>query len=308
MLQNRPQRCEVVVVLNRKYDDPYDLASEVRFVHLPEIRSVAEAAAQAIPLCRAPIMHLLVAGVEVDEGWTEAALAHFYDDRIAVVAPLLLTSRSSDVIESAGIEYHRGGRTVRRGHGAAAESMSIGGDVLGTPLFAGFYRRAALTVVPRAFETAVTDEAADADLALQLKSAGYRAVYESGSIVYREAATLPPTSSFTAGRGAQRLFFRNVHLLGRPASLLAHPFTLLGEVISSRSLADKLGRLLGRAAAMVEVLAYHRHRQALKAVGRPGLALTATTTSTGDRVRIDGPHLPHRTATARSGKRSEQAQ
>ncbi len=32
VLQNRPDDCEILVVHNRPYDDPYELSDEVRFV------------------------------------------------------------------------------------------------------------------------------------------------------------------------------------------------------------------------------------------------------------------------------------
>ena len=32
VLENRPADCEILVVLNRPYSDPYDLQGEVRFV------------------------------------------------------------------------------------------------------------------------------------------------------------------------------------------------------------------------------------------------------------------------------------
>ena len=32
VLENRPRDCEVIVVSNRKYDDPYSLAGEVTFI------------------------------------------------------------------------------------------------------------------------------------------------------------------------------------------------------------------------------------------------------------------------------------
>ena len=35
VLENRPVDCQIVVVLNRPYDDPYDLKDEVCFVEAP---------------------------------------------------------------------------------------------------------------------------------------------------------------------------------------------------------------------------------------------------------------------------------
>lgn len=289
VLQNRPRDCEIVVVLNQPYEDPYALSGEVRFLIDPRAENLAQALEAAIHECRGVVLHVLAAGAEVDEGWTDPALEHFHDHRIAAVAPLVLKSREEQVVCSAGLEYAAGGRRRPTGHSASLNDVELkASDVLGPSHLAAFYRREALGKLARPFHPAVGDRLVDVDVALQLKQAGYRAVIEPRSIAYRQVAALPQISSFVEGRQAERLFWRNAPIVGTLKSLAAHPLVLLGELFESRSLGEKCGRLLGRMVAVLELFSYRRHHREMTAVGKPGLAFAVV--STGDRIRIDGAH------------------
>lgn len=289
VLENRPHDCEVVVVLRSRYDDPYDLAEEVRFVIAPEATGLSQALETGLDACRSPLVHVLAAGAEVDEGWADAAVEHFLDHRIAAVAPLVLRSRDDSLVCSAGVEYRGGGVRTRGSCGRPIGDVSRASfDVLGPTSIAGFYRRDTLLALARPFDGAVTDGLLDVDTALQLRAAGYRAVVEPRSVVFRSAAQSAEVAPFAAGRGAERLFWRNVPQRSMVRDLVTHVGALLGELFAPRSLGEKAGRLLGRAAASLEIFGYRRHHRAVAAVGRPGLSFVVT--STGDRVRIDSAH------------------
>lgn len=289
VLQSRPDDCEIVVLLNRAYDDPYQLGDEVRFVVVREGADAARSLEAGLRICRGEVVHVLSAGAEVDEGWTSAALEHFLDRRIAAVAPLVLRSRDeADFVCSAGLEYGLGGSRRLHGYGRAAEEFDRNVDVLGPTLIAAFYRRETLLTLPSPFEASVTDALVDVDLALQLKAAGYRAVFEPRSVAYRNEAQLPVAPALASGRGAERLFWRNAQALGWVRSLALHGFTVAGELLGRGGVGEKVLRLLGRAVGCCDVFAFRRHRQALAAMGRPGLAYSVA--ATGDRIRFDKPH------------------
>jgi len=289
VLENRPHDCEIVVVLASRYDDPYDLADEVRFVVDSGATSRAAAVETGLDACRGPVVHLLSAGAEVDEGWADAAVEHFLDHRIAAVAPLVLRSRDESLVCSAGVEYGSGGVRKRCACGLPIGDVGRASfDVLGPTSVAGFYRRETLLSLARPFDPAVTDDLIDVDTALQLRAAGYRAVVEPRSVVFRSAAESAVVAPFAAGRGAERLFWRNAPQRGLVRDLVAHVGAVIGEVFARRTLGEKAGRLMGRAAASLEILGYRRHHREVAAVGRPGLSFVVT--STGDRVRIDGAH------------------
>jgi len=290
VLQNRPTHCEVVVALDRPYADPYQLADEVRFVVVREARSVAEVLDGVVKFCRGAVLHVLTPGVEVEDGWTDAPLEHFFDDRIAAVAPLVLERRDEAVVCAAGVDYSCGGKRWLAGHGDPADAYDEPIDVLGPTALAAFYQRDALLKLPHAFAAAVTDRWFDVDLALQLKTAGYRAVVEPRSVVYREAAVVPQVSAFATGRGAERLFWRNAPTLGLVRSVLMHPFTIARDLIAAGTAGEKAAAVVGRLTALLDVVAYRRHRSQLRALGTPGLSYVVSTT--GDKIRLDGAH-PH---------------
>jgi hypothetical protein len=287
VLQNRPSDCEVVVALDEAYDDPYELAGEVRFLTIRGAESVAAALGTVVRMCCGSVVYLLAAGVEVEEGWCDAPPTHFADDRVAAVAPRVLRGRSDAIVCSAGVEYAAGGRRLRRA-GGDDDAHDEPAEILGPSSLAAFYRRDALLRLPRAFEPGVTDRLIDVDTALQLKAAGYRAVFEPRSIVYRGSAASAAAAPFAAGRGAERLFWRNAPTVGLVRSLVAHPVTVAAELFDSQTIGAKLARLAGRVAACAEIMKYRRHHAALRALGAPDRV--SAVTSTGDRVRLDGPH------------------
>jgi hypothetical protein len=59
VLENRPANCQVVVVLNQPYDDPYDLKAEVTFVQAVAGAGLVESVNRGLEAAEAPIVHLL---------------------------------------------------------------------------------------------------------------------------------------------------------------------------------------------------------------------------------------------------------
>ncbi len=295
VLQNRPDDCEVVVALPCAYDDPYALADEVRFVVAAGARSTAELMAAGLRAVGGDVLHVLAAGAEVEDGWTTAPVERFADARIAAVAPLVVRSRGAATVCSAGVEYGLGGARRRNGCGDAISEHLTDADVLGPTSVAGFYRTAALRELAAPFDTAVGDRLLDVDVALQLRAAGYRAVYEPRSIVYREQAATAPSSGLRQGLEVERLFWRHASQFGGLRAAAAHVLTLAGDLFTADGWSTKLARYAGRACALFDVAGIRRFRRAQAAVGAPGLAYGVT--ATGDRFRIDAAH-PRRPASA----------
>src|SRR5438876_470977 len=102
VLENQPQRSEVVVVTNRPYDDPYELRKEVSFVEAPQGAGLLECFACGLAASRAPVAHLIAAGFEATPGWADAALARFSERRVAAVAPLVIDRDQPEKLLSAG--------------------------------------------------------------------------------------------------------------------------------------------------------------------------------------------------------------
>ena len=62
VLENRPDDCQVIVVLNDAYDDPYDLHDEVTFVEAPLGAGPVACLNLGIAAASAPIVHVLACG------------------------------------------------------------------------------------------------------------------------------------------------------------------------------------------------------------------------------------------------------
>jgi hypothetical protein len=294
VLENRPADCEILVVLGAPYDDPYDLAGEIRFLQVPRQLGLIGGLNEGIEASRSPVIHVLSAGMEVTEGWSEAALTHFKDPCVASVAPMVIDAVDHRTPIAFGLSYCcRRGRVIERRIGvgddlqqttAACEPI----DVLGPLVHAAFYRRSAIELVgglPRG----VGDALADADLALALRFAGYRSVCEPRSITLGTPGDIaPPGPSFRQGLAAERLFWRAAPVAGWLKSLARHPWGVLGDFFGALPRPGAFTSLAGRFLAVCQMGSHRAHHQWLMDVQRAASALFRGSRSM--RMRIDGPH------------------
>jgi hypothetical protein len=293
VLENRPPDSEILVLLHAPYDDPYDLASEIRFLQVSKGVGLIGGLNEGIEASASPVIHLLSAGLEVTEGWTEAALANFGDPRVASVAPVVVDAMDGRTPIACGLDYCcRRGRVIRKSIGASRESQHTGaagpGEVLGPLIQAAFYRRSALELVgglPRGVGYAF----ADADLAMSLRFAGYRSVVEPRSIAFCTAGDVAgPKASFRQGLAAERLFWRAAPAAGWFTSLARHPWGVLADFVGALPRAGAFTSLAGRFLAVCQMGSHRAHHQWLLDVQRAASALFRG--SRGTRLRIDGPH------------------
>lgn len=219
VLANRPTDAEIVVALGRGYEDPYGLEGEVRFVSLPRGATAVDAWNEAFVACRAPVVHLLACGAIVTEGWADAALSHFYDLRVAAVAPII-TSVDERIVQTAGWQYSLGGVASNFAVGQPTDSVrEVRRRWMGPHGAAAFYRRSVLTPSRAAFDASLGEELAPLDLALRLRTAGYRAILEPRSRV--------AIAEFTGGAArdylpSEKLFWRHAASDGAWQAAVAH--------------------------------------------------------------------------------------
>lgn len=106
VLENRPANTEIVVPHAEKYQDPYGLSDEVRFVasdgdqplHLLNV---------GIQASRGEVIHLLHSGMEVTPNWTASILDRF--DAEPDVAAIGSSIKGSSKADLAGVRYRAGG-------------------------------------------------------------------------------------------------------------------------------------------------------------------------------------------------------
>lgn len=257
VLQHRPPKCEVIVAHTAAYDDPYDLAAEVEFLHCPEESSLVELINAATEFSTSPIIHVLACGLVASEGWTDAVLTHFADKEVAAVVPVVMNADGSRLM-SAGVRFTAAGnRAVLTNQRLLLSGSGHLRAAIGAPtLAAGFYRRDVLIAIEGLNQSA-GDQLADVEFALSLRELDLRTEFEPTARLTQVADPLAASASsgFTRGRVAERLFWLNADLVGLPLALALHPLAVLSDPAS----------LLGRMMAMIEFGSISRHRRRLAA-------------------------------------------
>jgi len=290
VLQHRPAGSEILVVLPKPYDDPYNIQDEVQFVSARNGASFAECIATGLSVATGDVVHTLAAGMEVTDGWSGAPLARFADPRVASVAPLLVLEPGGAPLCSAGVTYGLQGarRQIRIGANEAAARV----PTLGPELRAGFYRRETLLELA-ALNTGVGDDLADVDLALTLRAAGYRAVFEPAAKILTPSVAVGRSGGFKAGLGAERLFWRNAPLAGWGKSLLSHPAAWLADIVQVGLRPTLLTHLLGRTVALLEQASFRKRHAQLAQLAETHAASEAALANDGvslHRLRMDLAH------------------
>jgi GT2 family glycosyltransferase len=254
VLENRPANCEIIVVHTEPYDDPYQLAGEVRFLKARRKAGLAECWNLALAASQAPVVHVLACGVEVTAGWADAALRHFHDPQVAAVAAVVLHRDDRQKVVSAGLGYRAEGTVWRLHRGKVASDARNDTDELrGPDVLAAFYRTSALEAIG-GFSRWATASLAGIDVALALRHAGFRCESEPDCIVRADDAAIRERPGFRHGRDAERLFWRWASTHGRLRSLAAHAALLVGECTIGLCRPLLILRLLGRVWGLVRAV------------------------------------------------------
>ena len=228
VLENRPDHCEILVVHNGPYDDPYHLGDEVVLVEAPRGAGLAECLNQGLSASRAAVVHVLSCGVEVRPGWTDAALRRFRDPDVAAVAAVVLAGDDRSVF-SAGMAYRTEGTPWKLAHGRSpADSAADQQHLCGPDLLAAFYRRSVLEVLD-GFSLSAGDATTAIDAALALRYAGFRCLLEPECQVRVNAAAASERLNFARGRDTEQLFWRWASCHGWTRSLIGHVALVAGQ-------------------------------------------------------------------------------
>jgi hypothetical protein len=284
VLQNRPSDCEVLVVHSLPYGDPYGLQGEVQFIQTPPDASPSRMVNAGCQASDGEILHVIQPGILACDRWTEAALMSFDDPQVCAVAPLTVDAEDADRIVAAGLRYTRGGRRLRHGAGSKLSKSQrvFRHAIVGPALFAGFYRRWLWEAIGGFCERLDVDWA-DLDLALSLKSLGYRCALEPDSVVRAAAAVVDDAPSFGSGRDAERVFWRHAASQGWLASLALHPFAVLVSVLRDWKRPGAYLQLLGRFTALLGLPSHLRHAAKVREAVELFLLETPPATTTRSR-------------------------
>ena len=243
VLQNRPARCEVLVVHAHPYDDPYGLQEEVRFIRVTGRPTLVQLANTGLEAAGGEIVHLLGSRLTATEGWTEAALEHFDSDRVAAVSPLIVDAVHGQ-IAAAGLNYGRAGsrKLVGRGVDIKNTRRIARLHAAGPTLDAGFDRREVLLALGGWQDALGT--VADADLAQSLAALAQKTIVAPDSVLH-ERAPAPRLGGFAHGRALERLFWRQARQQ-RGLAIFLHTFAVLTDFALRIPKGDALSTVVGR--------------------------------------------------------------
>ena len=294
VLENRPPDCEVIVVHDGSYADPYDLDGEVAFVYAKRNLSRIEQVNAGLQAASGKIVHTLKAGWTVSDNWWQAGCQPLLDyDDVAMVVPLVVDSGDPQKIICAGLRYD-GWRRQEVGVGKPLSKVADSpSKVLGPSLNAGFYRREDLLGVGR-FPTVVGDALADVDLALSLNHAGLGTVVATDSIVNgtKEATE---RSSYQTGLYNERLFWRHARFLGWKKAIAGYPLRLMKEWLTGCWMPSRYQQLVGRVRGFLERNDYQSFHEQAAHFQRRRRRQPMTRRLHGRTVRVDGAHHGRRT-------------
>ena len=264
VLENRPADCQVVVVHDRPYEDPYDLKDEVRFVAAPPRCRLATALNLGVAAGDAPVVHAVSCGVEVSHGWTDAVLPLFDDPTVGAVAPLVLDKSDAQRVVTAGLDFRADGalRNLSQGKLLVAAARSGDGPCGPDPL-AGFYRTAALDAAG-GFSTAVADPLTTVDAALAMRRIGLRCVRQTQCWTYAEATAVRRLGALRRGIAAERLFWRWAPAAGWTRALLGHVLFAVGQGMQCLVRPGRTVEILGRLLGTLSIISHRRHWRTLR--------------------------------------------
>jgi len=292
VLENRPADCEIIVVHDGSYSDPYDLEGEVSFVYAQRGSTNVDMANAGLHAASGKIVHLLVAGWSVTANWWRAGCQPLLDcEDVATVAPLVVDGQEPTQPLSLGLQYRGWRRQVIQPRDPL---QSMGQDsalrnVIGPSMAAGFYRREDVLAAGR-FRNNVGDDLADVDLALTLHHAGLRCVVATDCVVHGTAESPFETASFRKGLFQERLFWRHAPFLGWRQALVGYPWQLASDWLQGFWSLSTYKRLLGRVRGCLEKGEYESFREQAAHFQHLRRRKPTTRRLNGRLIRVDGSH------------------
>ncbi|MDR1960095.1 MAG: glycosyltransferase family 2 protein [Planctomycetaceae bacterium] len=110
VLENRPDKTEIIVSNGGGYRDPYHLIQEdVRFIDLGREKSLVRCVNEAVEASQGKVINILSCGAVVEECWVNQPLRAFCDPDVAAVMTPVFDRLRSHRLVSTGIVYHRHG-------------------------------------------------------------------------------------------------------------------------------------------------------------------------------------------------------
>lgn len=191
ILENRPDDCEIIVIQQVDYTDPYDIKNEgVRFVQVDSGLQRGQALATILDQVRSPIVHLIEPGVHAHQGWCDEITSTFDDPYLGSACPVILDE--TGIVVCSGIEntlFYRN-RLIHNGASDIDDSITP----LGPHHVAAFYQTEALRQVLQL--ESFGDASFGLEIALAMEAIGFESRIIDSSLVQvdEEQALIPAIS------------------------------------------------------------------------------------------------------------------
>jgi hypothetical protein len=245
VLENRPAGAEILVCHDGRYDDPFDLCDEVRFVTAdsPDIMKLISAGASA---ANGRFVHVIASGVKATEGWCDAALEKFEHFDCGSVAPVVRSRQNSRILAAGW----------KDAVGRLCTPASSGSDTVEQPsrisigayLQTSFWRTDLLCSLADAMTAADVTEANVAYEHLS-RDAGWRCVVaEECDLVCEDEDLLIGNTGFARGmklRGLRNHF----ECLGWSTAIQSSVMAALVSVFTPKLLSEAIGQAFGAISA-----------------------------------------------------------
>ena len=172
VLENRPEASEILVCHDGRYDDPFDLCDEVRFVNAAS-SGIVDLVSAGAGEANGRFVHVLGSGFKATAGWADAAIEKFEHFDCGSIASVVRNQESGRIV-AAGWQ-DSSDRLCKASCQGMHEASKSSAKLVGAYLQASFWRRDLLLSLTDAFKTTEMTEASVAYEYLA-RQAGWRCV------------------------------------------------------------------------------------------------------------------------------------
>lgn len=240
VLEHQPAGSEILVCHDGRYDDPFALSDEVRFVVGDSDRFVPLVAV-GVRAARGRFVHILADGLRATNGWTDEALEKFEHFDAAAVTPVIRDSETREILAAGW--YDGNDRLCKPAFHGQTDAGTSRPKLVGAYLQASFWRRDVIRSLGEAF---ATNDPLLATYGYEylIRRAGWRCVMAATSNVLCDSGVVPgDESSLVRGRQLRAIRNQFVHG-GWSRSCVASVSAALANVIRPSLLAESLGQAL----------------------------------------------------------------
>ena len=191
VLANRPKDCDIIVVNAADYEDHWQIWEEgVVFCMADSDTGLMEAINIGIQNAQAPVVHIILCGCQVKEGWTQKAVVRFEQSNVAAVVPIVEVAGGQSAPNAIrGTAYTRDGVILPLAGGKTQPPHSF----LAPTVMGAFFRTDTLVDIG-GFDTSLDPRFSFVDTALLLEAIKRKTVYEGESALsYETCPLLEPT-------------------------------------------------------------------------------------------------------------------